>query len=247
MSHLLQNRQSLCGDRQANGRTVGRLELAHGNSELKQGSIISLLDVTTLIPSVLQPPTLELKELPSNLKYAFLEANNQLPVIIASDLSVQNENKLLNVLKKCKGAIGWTLADIPGISSSICTHRILLEEGAKPKRQPQRRLNPLILDVVKKEISKLLSAGIIYPISDNEWVSPVQVVPKKSGIIIVKNEKDELIPTRVKNSWRMCIDYRKLNEATRKDHFPLPFIDHMLERLSGRPFYCFLNGFSGYF
>jgi hypothetical protein len=114
-------------------------------------------------------------------------------------------------------------------------------------RQPQRRLNPLILDVVKKEVTKLLQAGIIYPISDSSWVSPVQVVPKKSGLIVVKNEKNELVPTRVQNSWRVCIDYRRLNQATRKDHFPLPFIDQMLERLAGKSHYCFLDGFSGYF
>ncbi|KAK2402969.1 hypothetical protein QL285_052449 [Trifolium repens] len=126
-------------------------------------------------------------------------------------------------------------------------HRILLEEGAKPVRQPQRRLNPLILDVVKKEVSKLLQAGIIYPISDSQWVSPVQVVPKKSGMTVVVNDKAELVPTRVQNSWRVCIDYRRLNQATRKDHFPLPFIDQMLERLAGKSHYCFLDGFSGYF
>ena len=114
-------------------------------------------------------------------------------------------------------------------------------------RQPQRRLNPLILDVVKKEVTKLLQAGIIYPISDSKWVSPVQVVPKKSGVTVVANQKNELIPTRVQNSWRVCIDYRRLNQATRKDHYPLPFIDQMLERLAGKSHYCFLDGYTGYF
>jgi len=103
------------------------------------------------------------------------------------------------------------LADIPGISPSFCMHRILLEEDAKPVRQPQRRLNPQLMEVVKKEVTKLLQAGIIYPISDNTWVSPVHVVPKKSGITVVKNEKNELIPTRIQNSWRVCIDYKRLN------------------------------------
>ncbi|KAM1759990.1 hypothetical protein ACFX12_002914 [Malus domestica] len=112
-------------------------------------------------------------------------------------------------------------------------HRILLEEGAKPSREAQRRLNPPMLEVVKKEVIKLLDCGVIYPISDSRWVSPVQVVPKKSGVTMVKNEEQELVPTRVVTSWRVCIDYRKLNVMTRKDHFPLPFLDQMLERLAG--------------
>ena len=87
---------------------------------------------------------------------------------------------------------------------------------------------------------------MIYPILDNKWVSPVQVVPKKSSIKIVKNNENELVPTRVQTRWQVCIDYRKLNSTTRKDHFPLPFIDQMLERLAGHSHYCFLDGFSGY-
>ena len=125
-------------------------------------------------------------------------------------------------------------------------HRILIEDGAKPTREPQRRLNPNMMEVVKKEIQKLLDAGIIYAISDSKWVSPVQVVPKKSGITVIKNEDNELVPTRVQTGWRMCIDYRKLNSATRKDHFPLPFMDQMLERLAGHSHFCFLDGYSGY-
>nr|GFA88334.1 reverse transcriptase domain-containing protein [Tanacetum cinerariifolium] len=101
--------------------------------------------------------------------------------------------------------------------------------------------------VPSKEVEKLLDAGLIYPISDSPWVSPVHCVPKKGGFTIVKNEENELIPTRLATSWRVCIDYRKLNEATRKDHFPLPFMDQMLERLAGNEYYCFLDGFSGYF
>lgn len=101
-------------------------------------------------------------------------------------------------------------------------------------------------EVVKAEIIKLLKAGIIYAISDSPWVSPVQVVPKKGGMTVVKNDKNELIPQRTVTGWRVCIDYRKLNAATRKDHFPLPFIDQMLDRLSRYMFYCFLDGYSGY-
>ena len=128
----------------------------------------------------------------------------------------------------------------------MCMHKILLEKGAKPLRQQQRRLNPTMNEVVQKEVLKLWQAGVIYPISDSLWMSPVQVVPKKGGVTVVPNEKNELIPTRRVIVWRMCIDHRKLNEATRKDHFPLPFMDQMLERLAGHEYCCFLDGYSGY-
>nr|GFB49886.1 reverse transcriptase domain-containing protein [Tanacetum cinerariifolium] len=98
-----------------------------------------------------------------------------------------------------------------------------------------------------QEVEKLLDAGLIYPISDSPWVSPVHCVPKKGGFTVVKNEENDLIPTRLVTRWRVCIDYQKLNEATRKDHFPLSFMDQMLERLAGNEYYCFLDGFSEYF
>jgi len=101
-------------------------------------------------------------------------------------------------------------------------------------------------EVVKKEVMKLLHAGIIYPVSNSEWVSPVQVVLKKGGMTVVKNDNNKLIPQRTVTGWRMCIDYQKLNKATKKDHFPLPFIDEMLERLAKHSFFCFLDGYSGY-
>ncbi|XP_031253479.1 uncharacterized protein LOC116111443 [Pistacia vera] len=113
----------------------------------------------------------------------------------------------MQVLKEHKTAIGWTITDIKGISPSTCMHRILLEEGAKPFRQLQRRLNPPMMDVVKNEILKLLEVGVIYPISDSNWVSPVQVVPKMTGITVVKNQNDELVPTRVQNGWQ---DFSKI-------------------------------------
>ena len=128
----------------------------------------------------------------------------------------------------------------------ICTHRIYLEENAKPSREMQRRLNPNMKEVVKNKVIKLLDNGIIYSISDSKWVSPTQVVPKKSRVTVITNEKNELIPTRTITGWRMCIDYRKLNSMTRKDHFPLPFMDQILERVAGHEFYCFLDGYSGY-
>ncbi|CAN6704221.1 unnamed protein product [Malus baccata var. baccata] len=213
----------------------------------KPSNPISILVSTNkLLPSVIQAPVLELKPLPDHLKYVFLGDNETLPVIVSSSLTAIEEEKLIRVLKEHKTAIGWTLADIRGISPTTCMHRILLEERAKPTREAQRRLNPPMMEVVKKEIIKLLDCGVIYPISDSRWVSPVQCVPKKSGVTVVKNAENELVPTRIQTGWRVCIDYRKLNATTRKDHFPLPFIDQMLERLAGHSFYCFLDGYSGY-
>jgi len=187
-----------------------------------------------------------LKPLPDNLKYVFIGDNNTLPVIIATGLTNTQEEKLVKLLCDHKMAIGWTLADIKGISPSICMHHILLKNNAKPIREMQRRLNPPMMEVVKTEILKLLDAGVIYPITDSKWVAPIHVVPKKTGITLMKNKNDELIPTRISSGWRMYVDYRKLNLATRKDHFPLPFMDQVLERLVGKSFYCFLDGCSGY-
>ncbi|GJV36256.1 reverse transcriptase domain-containing protein [Tanacetum coccineum] len=122
-----------------------------------------------------------------------------------------------------------------------------MEESFKPVIQPQRRLNPKVQDVVKNEIVRLLDSGLIYPISDGPWVIPIHVVPKKGGMTMVLNDNNELIPSRTIIGWRVCIEYRKLNDTTRKDHFPLPIIDQMLEHLSGNEYYCFFNGFSGFF
>nr|GEX09983.1 reverse transcriptase domain-containing protein [Tanacetum cinerariifolium] len=146
-----------------------------------------------------------------------------------------------------KQAIAWKLSDIKGINPELCTHKILMEDDFEPAVQHQRRVNPKVHDVIKNEVLKLLDAGLIYPISDSPWVSPVHCVMKKGGFTAVENEENELILTRLVTGWHVCIDYRKLNEATRKDHFSLPFMDQMLERLAGNEYYCFLDGFSGYF
>nr|GEU31334.1 hypothetical protein [Tanacetum cinerariifolium]GEU92809.1 hypothetical protein [Tanacetum cinerariifolium] len=122
-----------------------------------------------------------------------------------------------------------------------------MKDDFKPAVQHQRRVNPKIHEVIKKADIKLLDAGLIYPISDSPWVSPVYCVPKKGGMTVIENEDNELIPTRLVTGWRVCIDYRRLNDATRKDHFPLPFMDQMIERLTGNEYYCFLHGFLGYF
>nr|GEX55563.1 reverse transcriptase domain-containing protein [Tanacetum cinerariifolium] len=167
--------------------------------------------------SVNEPPVSELKELPPHLN--------------------------MHSWNSHKRAIAWKLSNIKGINPEFCTHKILMEEDFEPAVQHQSRVNPKIHDVIKQEVIKLLEAGLIYPISDSPWVTPVHCVPKKGGFIVVENEDNELISTRLVTRWRVCIDYHKLNEATRKDHFPLLFMDQMLERLAGNQYYCFLDGF----
>ncbi|GJR08602.1 reverse transcriptase domain-containing protein [Tanacetum coccineum] len=128
--------------------------------------------------SVNEPPEVELKDLPPHLEYAFLEGNDKLPVIIAKDLKNEEKAALIEVLKSHKRAIAWKLSDIKGIDPEFCTHKILMEEDYEPTVQHQRRVNPKIHDVIKKEVEKLLDAGLIYPISDSPWVSPVHCVPR---------------------------------------------------------------------
>jgi len=189
----------------------------------------------------------ELKPLPPNLRYEFLGPKSTYPVIVNASLNEGETEKLLYVLKKYPKAIGYTIDDIKGINPSLCMHRILLEDDYKPSIEHQRRLNPNMKEVVKKEFLKLLDASVIFPISDSKWVSLVQVVPKKGGLTVIKNDKNESIATRTVIGWRMCIDYMKLNKATRKDHFPLPFIDQMLERLAKHSHFCYLDGYSEFF
>ena len=149
---------------------------------------------------------LVLKELPSHLKYAYLESPKRKPVIISARLSDTEEQSLLKILKKHKESIAWSIEELKGISPSICMHKILLEETSKPSVEHQRRLNPVMKEVVRKEVLKLLNAGFIYAISDSPWVSPVHVVPKKGGFTVIRNDKNELIPTRTVTGWRVCID-----------------------------------------
>ncbi|GJW33979.1 reverse transcriptase domain-containing protein [Tanacetum coccineum] len=189
----------------------------------------------------------KLKNLPHHLEYAYLHGDKSFPIIISSELFEKEKMLLLQVFEKRKGAIAWKMSNIKGIRPLFCTHKILMEDDFKPVIQPQRRLNPKVQDVVKNKIVKLLDSELIYSISDSSWVSPIHVVPKKGGMTIVLNDDNELIPSRIITGWRVCIDYRKHNDATQKDHFPLPFIDQMLERLCGNEYYCFLDGFSGFF
>ena len=142
-----------------------------------------------------EPPKLILKPLPTELKYAYLEENKQSPVVISSSLTTTQEDCLLEILRRCKKAIEWKISDLKGISPLVYTHHIYMEEEAKPVRQPQRRLNPHIQEVVRAEVLKLLQASIIYPISNSPWVSPTQVMPKKSGITVMQNDKGEEVST----------------------------------------------------
>ena len=189
---------------------------------------------------------LTLKEFPSHLKYEFFEPEKRKPVIISAALTEAEEQKLLVLLRKYKEAIALSIEDLKGISPSIWMHKILMEDNAKTSIEHQKRLNPVMKEVVRKEVLKWLNAGFIYVISDSSWVSPVHVVPKKGGFTVIRNEKNELIPTRIVTGWRVCIDYKKLNTTSRKDHFPLPLIDKMLDRLVRHPHFYFLDGYSRY-
>ncbi|GJY71809.1 reverse transcriptase domain-containing protein [Tanacetum coccineum] len=152
--------------------------------------------------SINEPPEVELKDLPPHLEYAFLEGTEKLPVIIAKDLKDEEKVALIKVLKSHMQAIAWKLSDIKGINPEFYTHKILMEDDFKPAVQHQRRVNPKIHEVIKKEVLKLLDAGLIYPISDSPWVSPVHYVLKKGGFIVDENEENELIPTRLVTGWR---------------------------------------------
>ncbi|GJY11365.1 reverse transcriptase domain-containing protein [Tanacetum coccineum] len=163
-----------------------------GNYLPKCRKELKVCEAKTDKSSIDEPHEIELKDLPPHLEYAFLEGNDKFPVIIAKDLSVEEKSALIKVLKSHKRAIAWKLSDIKGINPEFCTHKILMEEDYKPAVQHQRRVNPKIHDVIKKEVEKLLDAGLIYPISDSPWVSLVHCVSKKDGFIVVENE---LIPT----------------------------------------------------
>ncbi|RVW71502.1 Retrovirus-related Pol polyprotein from transposon 297 [Vitis vinifera] len=164
------------------------------------------------------------------LKYTYLEENNQCPIVISSSLTTLQEISLLEVLKRCKKAIGWQISDLKGISPLVCTHHIYMEEEAKPICQPQRRLNPHFQEVVRAEELKLLQAGIIYPISDSPWVSPTQVVPKKSGITVVqmKRRRNCYMPHfRLEGYFQIEIDVEDQEKTT----FTCPFGTYAYKRM----------------
>jgi uncharacterized protein YejL (UPF0352 family) len=142
-----------------------------------------------------------LKPLPPGLKYAFLHGIRETPVIISDKLSKVETQQLLTILEKHRAVLGYSLQDLKGISPNLCTHRIPINPDSTPSREPQRRLNNAMREVVKKEVLKLLHARIIYPVPNIEWVIPVQVVPKKGGMTVVQNERNELIPQRTVTGW----------------------------------------------
>ena len=240
----------------------------------------------------MEEPSLELKTLPSTLKYAFLHEEKAKPVIISSKPDIKQEKQLLDVFRRNEDAIGWTLADLKGLDPSLCTnhifledesrlvmeaqrrlnpkvcevvkeeilkwlnteiiypslctHRIFLEDESRLVREAQRRLNPKVWEVVKEEILKWLNTEIIYPISDSQWVSSLHIIMNKARVTVTTNEKGEEIQKNLLKKWRVYIDYQKLNSAMKKDHFPLPFIDQILDRLAGSSYFYFLYGYSGY-
>nr|GEZ31832.1 hypothetical protein [Tanacetum cinerariifolium] len=179
-----------------------------------------------------EPPKLELKELPSHLEYAFLEDSNKLPVIIAKNLKVNEREALLNVLKSHKRVIAWKISDIKGIDPRFCTHKILMEDDYKPAVQSQRRVNPKIHDVIKKEVIKLFDAGMIYPISDSPWVSPIHCVPKKEDIskfLLIHKTKKKLLshalmePSRTVACPLACVMLQDFSKISR-------LMTHLLEK-----------------
>nr|GEZ01360.1 DNA-directed DNA polymerase [Tanacetum cinerariifolium] len=197
------------------------LSTAHAFIDVYEGEITLRHDDQSLTLKCRDTPSISYNNLESLNKDDLIDVtcdNGKWPVIIAKDLSSNEKNALINVLKTRRKAIAWKLTDIKGIDPEFCSHKILLEEDYSPKVQSQRRVNPKIHDVIKKEVEKLLDAGLIYPISDSPWVILIHCVPKKGGMTVIKNDENELVPTRL-----------------------------MLENIAGNEYYCFLDGFSGYF
>ncbi|CAM8948116.1 unnamed protein product [Rhodiola kirilowii] len=210
--------------------TVAHLTVSEPLTPEYEVNEVKLFKSNTFIPSVMQAPKIELKPLPGHLKYAFLGDNDTLPIIIKSGLEAGQEQRLIKVLKQHKLAIGWTLADLRGVSPAVCMHRISLEDGAKPSREPQRRLTPIMMEIVQKEIQNLLDADVIYPISDSQWVSPVHVVPKKSGITV---EEDAEGKTGNNKDQERLENVHRLQEIKRR-HKERPF-SPTIHRSNARP------------
>ncbi|GKF01628.1 hypothetical protein Tco_0028551 [Tanacetum coccineum] len=209
-----------------------------GNYLLEIRKELKLCEAKTAKSSINEPLEVELKDLPPHLEYAFLEDNNKLPVIIAKNLSVVEKTALINVLKSRKRAIAWKLSDIKGINPEFCSHKILMEEDYEPAVQHQRRVNPKIHDVIKKEVEKLLDAGLIYPILDSPWVRPVHCVPKKGGMTVVTNDENELVLTRLVTGrlWIKCLrDSQEMNTIVSSMVSRVTFKYQSIRKIKKRP------------
>ncbi|MCO5575757.1 hypothetical protein L7F22_029561 [Adiantum nelumboides] len=150
------------------------------------------------------------------------------PAYIATDLTEEEEQLLIATLKQYKDVFVWSYKDLKGVDPSICQHTIPLKSDAKPSRQRPYTYNEMFARKIKEEIDKLQEAEFIYEIEHTDWVSPIVVVPKKNGKL------------------RVCANLKKVNVATIRDNYPLPIMDHVIERVAGRETYSFLDGFSGY-
>nr|GEW34668.1 reverse transcriptase domain-containing protein [Tanacetum cinerariifolium] len=195
--------------------------------------------------SIDEPLEVELKDLPPHLEYTFLEGDDKLPVIIAKYLSMEEKTALITVLKSHKRAIAWKLFDIKSIDPEFCTHKILMEEYFEPAVQHQRRVNPKIYDFIKQEVLKLLDARLIYPISDSPWVSPIHCVPKKGDFIVVENEVNELILTRLVTVDVSALTIISLMKPPEKTTFTCPYETFAYRRM---PFgLCNAPGHAGFY
>jgi hypothetical protein len=183
-------------ENQSNDQQDEELEEATKGLEPQDGSMEEekFEDIGDTKPEEPQVPEVDLKPLPKGLKYGFLGPDKTYPVIMSDELSPEENEKLLNLLKKHKKVIGYSINDLKGLSPAFCTRHIPMGDQCKPVVDHQRRLTHAMREVVKKEVIKLLDARIIYPVPHSEWVSPVHRVPKKGGLTVVKNEKNELIP-----------------------------------------------------
>ncbi|MCO5607503.1 hypothetical protein L7F22_061699 [Adiantum nelumboides] len=150
------------------------------------------------------------------------------PVFIAQDLTEVEEAVLKELLKEFKDIFAWTYHDMKGVPPSMVQHTIPMISTAKPVQQRPYPMNPKYAKIVQEELEKLIQCGFIYPIEHSKWVSPIVIVPKKNGKL------------------RVCVDLKKVNAATRRDHYPLPYSEHVLEQVAGKEAYSFLDGYSGY-
>jgi len=163
-------------------------------------------------------------------KYVTVEFEGEDPrqMKMGNQLGDEEIKAYCDLVKEYREVFAWSYKELKGIPPEIVEHRIPLVSGAVPIRQKERRMNPQLQLIVKEELEKLLQAGFIKPVEITDWVSPMVLVKKKNGKL------------------RVCVDYRKLNSYTQKDHFPLPFITNILEEVAGHELYTFMDGYSGY-